>query len=293
MIVITELIGALFFNVSLAFLDKRSSKMLTSGDVLGFSFTKTLLCALLALLILPGGSLKIDGTGVAIALLAGLCHAVSVLLIMHSLRITMAVYVNLLMGAGVIVPSVFGWILLGQKVTAVQLIGLPVLIAAMALILQFRPGGSYSLKLLIPMFVCYGLLMAMQGIYPAYCVGGSKTVFSAILYGSSAILLGIIYLGKRRGLHEHAQDREDSEKKRVRKTLFFLCLLTAAANLGINLLLTELSAHLDAVVVFPAVHGMKLVTITLLSPIVWKEKLSWKQIVGCFVAILCVCVISM
>lgn len=281
MISCVGLIGALGCNVFLAFVDKRSSSELTNNkDILFFSFLKTLTCALFAIFCLPMASMYINIAGIIIALFAGFFHAASVVLIMKSLRNTLAVYVNLFMGAGVVIPTIMGVFLLNQAMTWIKASCLILLIVALALTLNAKTGRKVNLRLLLPMFLCYGMLMCMQGLFPKYCTDGSGAIFSVVMYGSSALLLGLITILKRK------------DRQHLMKSTYLLGFISAAFNLAINMLLTNLSATFDAVVVFPTVHGLKLVIVTLLSSVVWKEKISGIQILGSFVAIICVCVLA-
>ena len=99
------------------------------------------------------------------------------------------------------------------------------------------------------------------------------------MYGSSAIMLGIICVFKKA--------RFDFGTR-----LTSLGVTAAVLNLAINLLLTSLSATMPSSAVFPTVHGLKLVAITLLSPLLWKEKLTAKQIAGSFLTIIFICIIG-
>lgn len=273
------LVGALACNTSLAVIDKTSGTLMKSRDnVLPFSFFKTLLCALFALLLLPFGELKIDAWGVAVSLGAGIFHALSVVLIMHCLRSSPAVYVNLFMASGILLPSAFDWIFVYKAVKPLELLLLVMTVFSLSLVLNFKKGKA-GLGLLTVMFFCYGMLMVMQGAFPKLCPSGSKTLFSAIMYGSSAVMLGTLCAFKR--------TRFDFGSR-----LVTLGTVAAVLNLAINLLLTSLSASLPSAAVFPAVHGLKLVAITLLSFALWKEKLTPRQMAGSFMTIICVCIIG-
>lgn len=278
------LVAALGCNTSLAIIDKTSGTLMKSRDtVLPFSFFKTTMCAVFALLLLPFGELKIDTWGILISLGAGIFHALSVVLIMHCLRNNPAVYVNLFMASGILLPSAFDWIFVYKQVKPLELLILALTVFSLSLVLNFKKAVSdrkqAGLGLLTVMFFCYGMLMVMQGAFPKLCEGGSKTLFSAIMYGSSAMMLGTICLFKKAHF--------DFGKK-----LTALGLTAAVLNLAINLLLTSLSAVLPSSAVFPAVHGLKLVAITLLSSVLWKEKLTPKQMIGSFMTIICVCIIG-
>ena len=100
------LVTALGCNTSLAIIDKASGSLMKARNmVLPFSFFKTAMCAVFALLLLPFGEMWIDTGGIAVALGAGIFHALSVVLIMHCLRISPAVYVNLFMASGILLPA--------------------------------------------------------------------------------------------------------------------------------------------------------------------------------------------
>ena len=272
---------ALLCNISLALIDKRTSGQLAGKDaILSFSFVKTLLCATLAALILPFGTHRLGGTGIVIGSLAGLFHASSVLLIMRSLQCAPAAPVNLIMSAGIVCPVVIGWGFLGDGVTVWKILALLMLIASLGIVLECQKGQKNTTRLLIPLFFSYGMLMVAQNLFPRLCPDDSNRMFSLIMYGVSAVILGI------------------AVRLRVRERLVWsrhlkwLAVTVAAVNLAINLLLVMLSARLHASVVFPVVHGLKLVVLTSLSPILWKQKLTVVQLAGCAVAIVSICVLA-
>lgn len=273
------LISALLCNTSLAIIDKASSSMIKNRDaVLPFSFFKTLMCAFFAMLLLPFNKQYINGIGVTVSVLAGVFHALSVVLIMHCLRNSPAVYVNLFMASGILMPTAFDWIFVYGKIRIFEFLLLIGIIISLSLVLNFKKAKS-SVVLLSVMFICYGMLMVTQGAFPKVCENGNKTLFSAVMYGSSALMLGCVCLFKRFSLKFNGK-------------LTTLGLVAAILNLTINILLTTLSAKLPSSAVFPAVHGLKLVAITLLSAVLWKEKLTIKQLIGSFMTIVCVCIIG-
>lgn len=273
------LISALLCNTSLAVIDKTTGRLIKNKEgVLPFSFFKTLLCGIFAVMLLPFGVQYISLAGVAVSVMAGLFHALSVVLIMHCLRSNPAVYVNLFMASGIILPTCFDWIFVYGRIYPSELLLLVCIILSLSLVLNFKREKS-TVGLLFVMFLCYGMLMVMQGTFPKVCANGSKTLFSAIMYGSSALMLGAICLFKKSPFG-------------FEKRLKVFGTLAAVLNLAINLLLTTLSAVLPSSTVFPAVHGLKLVAITLLSPMLWREKLTVKQIIGSFLTIIFICIIG-
>ena len=275
------LISAFGFNILLAYTDKYTSGLLKNNhEVLFFSFCKTLTCAVLAAAILPFGGTYIDATGVLIAVLAGVFHSASVVLIMLSLKRTDGVYVNLFMAAGIVFPSLFGWILWKQELSALKICALVLLIVFLFLMLRVKGGGNFHFPTAIAMFASYGLLMVAQGAFPKYCENGSGAMFSVIMYACSAMFLGIFAMIRSKC------------KLRFTKKLGVLCLVCAIANLAINLLLTRLSSMTDAVVTFPVVHGGKLVAVTLLSGMVWKERLGAPRIFFALLSIVCIVLLS-
>ncbi len=270
---------ALLCNTSLAVIDKTTGRIIKSSEtVLPFSFFKTLLCSVFAVLLLLFGKHHISLCGVAISLFAGLFHALSVVLIMHCLRSNPAVYVNLFMASGILLPTCFDWVFVYGRVNLTELLLLVCIILSLSMVLNLKKDKSNA-GILTVMFLCYGMLMVMQGTFPKICENESKALFSAVMYGSSAFMLGAICLFKK------ANFRFENRLKAFGS-------LAAVLNLAVNLLLTILSAALPSSAIFPTVHGLKLVAITLLSPLLWKEKLTAKQIVGSLLAIIFICVIG-
>lgn len=277
---IAGLLSALAINIFLAFVDKLSVNEIEDGnEVFIFSMYKTLLCGIFALVTLPLGNMNINVVGVVIAVGAGIFHASSVVLIMQCLKQSRMVYVNLFIVAGMIIPAVFGWVLMNQSFSISQVICLTFLIFSFVGILNVKNESKINLKLFIYLFISYGMLMLMQAMFPQYCEKGSKLLFSVIMYGFSFMIL-VIFI-KIKGM----------KMLKMRGKLKVFLTISAILNLAINVILTTVSGVLDAVIVFPVVHGLKFVIITLLSPFIVKEKLNAIQIAGCFVAIVCICII--
>jgi len=274
------LLSALFCNVFLAITDKQSSGYINSRQIVFFSFHKTILCAFFALFLLPFENFQINIAGILISVFAGIFHCASVISIMRCLKSCDAVFVNIIMSAGIIVPSLLGWVILDDTVNLFKIFCLVFLIFSLACILNLKKGGRLKAGLLSLLFVCYGMLMVMQKLFPIYSPEGSKALFSVIMYSVSAIILAV-FLRK-----------EIRTKPNYQKPLKAFLLLAAILNLVINILLPTVSAWFEASVTFPVVHGAKLVIITLISPFLWKEKLSLVQIIFCFVAIACICGLS-
>lgn len=158
------LICALLINTGISLIDKSSSKKLENNmQVLLFSLYKTVLCAIFALIMLPMGNISINIQGGVISILAGLFHGASVVLIMTCLKHNDAVYVNLFMSAGIILPSVTGWIIDEKALNPVGMIYMVILVGALALILNVRKAGRFNIKMLMIMFICYGSLWLCSG----------------------------------------------------------------------------------------------------------------------------------
>lgn len=276
-----SILTTLLINIGLAIVDKQSSTKLTNSfEVFSFSLYKTMLCALFSIVLLPFDNLYINIRGILIALFAGIFHASSVVLIMQCLKCNKTVHVNLFMTSGIILPSIFGWIFWKESITLLKIICLILTVFSLKVMLNVKMDRNKGIKLLLVMFFCFGMLMVMQAMYPKYCVNGSKLLFSAIMYGVSAVILGII-------VHSRVKTIQSFDKSAN------ILLITAAIfNLLINILLTSLSGKLDSSVVFPFVHGLKLVALMLLSPTLWKEKLTAQQIISGFVAIVCISLLS-
>lgn len=192
-----SILTTLLINTGLALVDKQSSTKLTNSfEVLSFSLYKTMLCAVLSIILLPFVDLYINIPGITIAIFAGIFHASSVVLIMQSLKCNKTVHVNLFMTSGIILPSICGWIFWDEPITVLKIICLILVIFSLKFMLNVKMDRNTGIKLLLIMFLCFGMLMVMQAMYPRYCVNGSKLLFSAIMYGISAVILGIVVHGK-------------------------------------------------------------------------------------------------
>ena len=274
-------VAIIFFMYMLqAFFDKSASKLsCNTGSTISYGVVKSLISSIIALVaVLFSGFEPITVPALIISLLAGISQAVCTVFILLSLQKYSIMQVNLFMTASVLIPTVFGFFLFDEKPTVIKILLIFVIIYAASLILGIRSFkelklGGKNFALLIIVWLFYGGIMLAQKMYGYYLPESNPSVFSLYMYLISFISLSLVS-----GL------RLRKEKFSLPKgKLLVVCIVTAAVVFVMNQTLTVLSATMPSYILFPITNGGKLVFVLLISAVVFKEKPTFKMILGCVI----------
>ena len=260
------------------------------------------------LLLFDGANFKLDTPALLSSLLFGSMIVLCQLVTFYSLRITTGALSNMCNTASVLIPTLFGIIVFKEEFTIGTGIGIVLFFAAAYLIssknnatTEQKPFTLKTLLACLGVFFSNGLGSVSMQLFAKYSVGVSESGFMFYTYVfTSAILLvfvSILLINAKRKLSlsataptEQTQMQMQAQAQKPRlpvfaKVLFLFGILSTAISFFINQANTVIAPHIPAAVLFPSLKSGALLMGVLVGWIVFKEKLSVKNMIG---VVLCV-----
>ena len=242
------------------------------GGAMSFS-AASCVAAVLVFLITSGGKLNFSAEFLPYSLLFALSYSVTIVTGMLAIMCGPLSLTCLVTSFSLIIPTVYGIIVLQEPVSTNLFIGLALLAVALVLInLEEKGEKKITLKwaiYVILAFVGNGMCSTVQKVQQLDLAGQYKSEFMIVALVISILAMGIIALC--------------TEKKQILPNLkagFWLYTICGLANGITNFLVIFLSSRMAASVMFPVISAGGIVLTFLISLLIYKEKLSKWQIIG-------------
>ena len=264
-------------------LNKSCKKDLPTEDhIHRFNILSYLVCILLfGILTIQGG---LSWYTVGMGVLFGVITALSVFYKMKALANGPMHLTILITTASMILPT-FSGIFFGERFSLPKLLIVFVLLFFIYLSLGKKEGGGFNKVWFLYCgfaFLLQGSIGILQKIHQSSSHKSETGGFLLI-----AFLCSLIYCIIR-------TKKSFSEVKFTKRTVI-LSLLCGVCIFGMNFLNLRLSGLLPSQLFFPLINGSTIVIISLISLLVFKEKLSVRQLIGLFggiVSLILICLVS-
>ena len=179
---------------------------------------------------------------------------------------------------GTLVPIVTGYLIYSEPVGMRQIIGFALLLMAVLTMCSYNNTVKEKLSLgSVFLLICCGLMngiaSASQKVYVNTFPETPISIFNLYTYVFASIVLFLFFVftsGK-----EHIKFNDDGSKK----TYVFICIMAVALSLH-SYFSTMAASYLDSVRLYPLSQGASLIISTLMASILFKEKLTFKAIIG-------------
>ena len=194
---------------------------------------------------------------------------------------SVAFYMLFLMSGGMLVPSVWGWLFLGEKPKALHIIGVAVILAS--IILNNVGKQKPSAKLLI---MCVGVFI-LNGFVSVFSkLHQINTTYAAVSTGDYAMLSAITSIIMSLALRVILSLKEQNKKQRVELKFLpvILALIYGIAMTVSSVLQLAGAKSLPASMLYPMITGGSIAFSGIFGLIVLKEKLSvkgWASVILC------------
>lgn len=204
----------------------------------------------------------------------------------YSLQVTSVAISNMSATASVIIPCFVGMVFFHEAITAGKIIGIiAFLIAAYLIIAQKnkekQPFTIKSLLACLIVFFTNGFGAIAMQLFAKYANGVSDSLFLFYSYSfETVILLAFIFISS---LNNKPQKNE--EPVVFSKDLFWLGAISAAFIFFLHQTNVVLANEIPAVVLFPVLKSGSLILGAIVGWMIFKEKLSVKNIIGIIIAI--------
>lgn len=241
------------------------------------------LAVMLALLLAKPSALSL-GTVILAALFALVIGGMQTTLL-RALRCGPLSYVNFIQTSGLIIPALFGALFLGQKITLVQIIALPVLLFSMALVMDLKKEESKGKWLFdaVGSMVCCGLVGVLQSVQQSSAWASEQNSFLALSFLFVVIINLISYL---------VSPKKNDNEKHISFKMSMLPILTGIFFGIVNALNLFLVGVMPSVIFFPMSNGGLLIATMLSAVIFFRETLNMKQWIGILIGLISMCMLG-
>ena len=221
--------------------------------------------------LLPTGKL------LAICALSGAANAMFVATWLICVRKSAYMMLDVFLMLGIAVPLFLGKLLFSEDILPLQWLGLAVLLCAVLLMCSYN--NSIKEKLTLPALLLLLLCGTMSGtadfsqkLFVKVLPDVPVSVFNFYTYIFAALTLGGAFLLSGR----HA---DDTPKPQLGKISIYIAIM--ALCLFLNTFFKTMAArHLDGILLYPLLQGGSLILASLMSAVLFREKLTGKAIAG-------------
>lgn len=267
-----------------------SKNLISKGGGAPFSGREALLniniiTAVIALIIFGAGGVGFSEMSIGFIIISaffGVFIMLSQMLYISALKREQASVCSLIYSCGFIIPTFFGAFYYDEKILIFDIIGVIIMLAAVYLVSGFEKGHKVSKYLIM----AFGAMFSagMVGVFQKVCIKtyGAGRVNSC-LFVAFAVMLVISLVLK-------LTSRENASKLH-RKTIV-LMLLFAVAVVFQNKLNLFLSGEFPSMLFFSTVNGGCIALTSIFAWIIFKEKLTKKQVAGVVLSLISIFLIS-
>lgn len=196
-------------------------------------------------------------------------------------------YTNFIQVSGLVIPALYGTFFLGQDITVVQILGLPLLIVALALVMNLKRGekgtGRWLLDAFLSMFCC-GMIGVLQAIFQNSEHKDEMNSFLAFTFVFIVITNLVPWL---------IGERKEPAGFSIRKKEVLYPLLSGLFMGIVNVVNLFLVGVMPTVIFFPLVNGGLLMATVLSAVVLFREKLFPKQWIGLAIGLTALCMLSL
>lgn len=262
-------------NYSKSFSDTQSGLFFYNG-VSGF------ICAAV-LLALSGFACTMSWYTALMGALFGVLTMTSAITNLKATAIGPWAYTTVIVSLATIIPTFSGVLFWNEKLNALQIVGIVLMVVCVLLSVQNNESdkkvGAKWLILSICSALCTGFIGVMQKIHQESAYKGELNMFLVMAFAvSSVVSLCLVPILKKKQKTD-LFTLVDKSKKWQWKVVVLVLLLGVGMALN-NVINLYLSGVVNSAIFFPVVNGGNLVLVTLFAIVLFKEKLSLKQIIG-------------
>lgn len=208
----------------------------------------------------------------------GILYVVTILCYMKAMELGPLSYTSLFFSFGIVVPVAYGLFFWNETISVIQIAGLLLLLATFYIGNQTTEGEKrqFNLRWLgfsVAAFLGNGILATLSKTHQLLMSGEQMNEYLIVSFGIAAILSLLVVL-----LYSRVSPSETKHLKSV--PFIWLVIGTGISTAFGNLLALYLNTRIASIVQFPTVSGGIVLFSTLLSTVIFKEKLNSKGAAG-------------
>ena len=263
---------------------KKASNFIDSSDKFfhygAYYQTMSAVCALILLCFV--GFYGFDLTTLLCALITAILFALDLYSGIEAIKGATLGICNMVAMGGLFVPCIVGIFLFNEPMSVWQWVGLAIFIGSIYFLASdskstYNKFTVKTLLMLILSFFVNGAIMVVQKYFAILVPNGNVAAYSFLTFGFNAAIMMIcfsILLLKKRPV--------EGEKRfeMLPKKLYFCGALLAVALFTVNQLVTTMAETVPSVILFTVSSAISVIITCIVSATVFKEKITWKNIVG-------------
>ena len=252
------------------------------------SFAVAFICSLLFLISQKRGLFNISVFSLVLSVFFGLSVAITQVMQARAMGNGPASIVTLIYSCGFLIPIFYGLPVWGEDVSVFQWIGIALLVVSIGLIV-IKGDSVRSLAAWLPFAIIAMLGSGINAIfqkthqYSSYA--DELPLFLAYSLFFSALFTGLTALLTRK------EAIKPQSKKSLKSIVVPICLGVCVGAL--NLLNLNLSGKIPSVILFPIYNVGSLLLTTIVSAIIYKDKISKRQSIGFAIGIVAILIVGL
>lgn len=216
-------------------------------------------------------SFKFEWGIVICGILCGIMYAISKMVILTGYEKTSVAFMTLCHSSGMLLPCLLGHFLWNEKLTIISVAGIILIIASIILLKDSKAKSKgKNIKGIIIGFVVLatsGGVMIVQKIMGIFYPQTGVNAYNFYSFVSALLILTV--------MSKQALKQNKFTKK------YTLCGFGSAFSLCIiSLVMTNLASSIPSVIMFPLFSASGIISVTLLSSVLFNEKITVKKICG-------------
>lgn len=228
-------------------------------------------------LLINGSSFQVDLYTILTAIMFGIMLALCMLVTFYSMRVTTVAISSVFKAASVIIPCVFGAMFFNESITFINILGFLLFLLSVFLIVSKKKEDSkkFGMKAFLS---CLGVLLtnglgsvSIQ-LFGQCATGGDEAIFMFISYCVQALILFVIHI-------VYSSKTEKSQVK-ISGNMALYGIIGTIATFLIQQIMTVLSSKVSSTLIFPVTMGSSVSISVLVGLLFFKEKTSFKSILG-------------
>lgn len=252
------------------------------ADLNAFSGACSLIAAAaLAVISLVTGDMCAPSTyTLAMSVAFGLATALCAILNMKALENGPLSYTSVICSCAMVIPALSGLVLFGESVTALQYVGIALMIVSFVCAVDRHNGESgMTIKwmlLCLGSFLFSGGVGVMQKVHQSSPHSNELGIFLVIAFVISAMFSAALSV-----YYKNAKGQRITVLSGAKLKKFAVVGIISGVGIALcNQINMYLAGVMDAIVFYPVVNGAGMLLTTAAGLIFWKEKLSVKQRIG-------------
>lgn len=240
-------------------------------------------------LLINGSSFHVDLYTLLTAIMFGIMLALCMLVTFYSMQVTTVAISSVFKAASVIIPCVFGAMFFNESITFINILGFLLFLLSVFVIVSKKKEDSkkFGLKAFLS---CLGVLLT-NGLGSVsiqlfgQCVNsGDEAMFMFISYCIQALILFVIYI---------VYSAKEKSQTKISHNMVLYGIIGTIAMFLIQQITAVLSSKVSSMSIFPVTMGSSVSISVLVGLLFFKEKTSFKSILGIIGVIISLVMINM